>query len=166
MTLNFSTTGGGIAIDSSEGGADIIVDGLTITMNSDSNGNSTVSISATSLTATITDDQGLHTITLNGFTASITSSETGGAILNASGTISDSAEGSVKFTATNITTDSDGTMTGGSIVVHGANETSITISHDKDNDFNIHADTNGDGTNDYNAGTMCCEGNLGSETLF
>ena len=164
VTLNVDTDGPGIQIDTQDGSATISITGFSmdLAMNEDQSGG-TVSASLTNATVTSTDSEGTtKTVSLTNFTLSASFNETGdlaNATIDASGTIEQSGEGSVDFTITDLVVDSDGNIVGGSVVINGANNTTITITPTSDNDFVFTADTNGDGTDDFNT-TYDCDADL------
>ncbi|GEM_PF-1811895 len=160
-TLNFSTSAGGISIETSEVDATLTLQGFNLSININPDGTSgDVMISLTSLTVAATDSEGTpSTFTLTGFTVTAVFTETG-VTLSSSGTIDEDGVGSITYTATGLVIDSDGNLTAGSIGIDGADGTSITIIPGTGNDFDISADTDGDGTDDYSPGTLNCDEDL------
>ena len=160
-TLNFSTSPGGISIETPEGDATLTLQGFDLSINIDPDGTSgEVIISLTSLTVAATDSEGTpSTVTLTGFTLTAEFTETG-VTVSSSGTVDEDGVGSITYTATGLVIDSDGNLTAGSIVIDGADGTSVTIIPSTGNDFDISADTDGDGTDDYSPGTLNCDEDL------
>jgi hypothetical protein len=158
-TLNFSTDSGGIDIATAEGTANLDIDGFQFSLNTNTDGSGSVTMSLTRLTVVAAGSEGTDTFTLTDFSLSVGFSDTG-AVIRSQGTINQTGEGTVNFAINNLTADANGNVSGGNIVVNGADDTSITITPTSGNDFTIEADTDGDGVNDYNPGTMSCDENL------
>lgn len=166
-TLNFSTAPGGIEIVTAEGSANIAITGFSVSIDTNTDGElSSLTVSITSMTVTETDSEGTETFTLTGFTTTVTATDTS-VTITASGTIDESGVGTVSFSTTGLTVDSDGNVSGSDIILTGANGTSVTATPVGGNDFLINADTDGDGVSDYDLGTMNCDENpLTGVSLF
>ena len=83
-----------------------------------------------------------------------------------SGTYINSDEGAVTLsTLEPITVTDQGEVTSGQLVAYGADGTRVSVKPSEGNLFSIQADTNGDGSYDYQAGTMDCSA-FDADSLF
>jgi len=102
---------------------------------------------------------------LSNVSINMTSGATG-STMSVSGTYSSSDEGSVTISTPEIiTVSSEGEIISGTIFINGAQGTRVEIEASGGNFFVIQADTNGDGSYDYQTGTMDCSA-FDSESLL
>ncbi len=159
VTLNVATVSPGIQIGTQDVSTNISITGfsMSLSLNEDQS-SGTLSVTLTDATVTATDSEGEESVSLTNFTLSASVAGTGevtNVTINASGTVSQTGEGTVTFTLTDVIIDSDGNIVGGSIVIAGANNTTITITPTSGSDFVVSADTDGDGTDDFSCAYSC-----------
>lgn len=99
-----------------------------------------------------------ETLTITGYATTSYDSTENTTEVEFSGTSTDS-EGVVNITTTEpiITNDDDGIAVSGTVVITGANGTSVRITIIRANTFLVEVDTNGDGSYDYDAGCVECD---------
>jgi len=151
-SLEISTGSGGIYAQIGTDFIEADLDSLSVSVSG-----STTTITMDSLSVTADVDGEETDVTVEDLDVTVTENSTTTEV-DASVTYVDEDDGYVDIAVEDLlVTNEDGTVTDGVLTVEGANGTDIKITYQSaTDDFLVEADTNGDGTYDYQPGCMDC----------
>jgi len=148
-SLSVSTGAGGLTIQTGADTISVSLDSLEVSVNG-----STISIAMNSLTVSATVDGETSNVTINDLDATVIDSDD---YMEVDGSVQYVDEdGYVDISVDDLRVDDDDGVTAGTLTVTGAGGTDIKITYQASGVFLVEADTNGDGTYDYQPGEMDC----------